>query len=99
MANAYSFSRIAREDFLRLCLQGYDQFGPGQAEAYTAGLMAAVDLLAEHPLMACERTEYDPPLRLHRYGSHVIVHRVEGPGIHVLRIRHGREDWSIDPLS
>lgn len=97
MANAYSFSGLAREDFLRLYLQGYDQFGPNQAETYTAGLMAAVELLAAHPLMARERTEYDPPLRLHRYGSHLIVYRAEGAGIHVLRIRHGREDWSLDP--
>ncbi len=98
MANAYRFSGLAREDFQRVYLQGYDQFGPNQAETYTAGLMAAVELLAEHPLMARERTEYDPPLRLHRYGSHIIVYRAEGPGVVILRIRHGREDWSIDPL-
>ncbi len=99
MANAYRFTLKADEDFRRLYLQGYDQFGANQAEHYVAGLMAAIDLLAAQPLMARERAEYDPPLRLHRYGSHIIVYRTEAHGIHVLRLRHGREDWSVDPLN
>lgn len=99
MANAYSFSEQADEDFRRLYLQGYDRFGPNQAEHYVAGLMAVIELLAAQPTMARERAEYDPPLRLHRYGSHVIVYRAEAPGIHILRLRRGREDWSVDPLN
>ena len=43
--------------------------------------------------MARERQEFDPPVRLHPYGAHMIVCVENGAGILVIRILHGRQDW------
>ncbi|WP_425545487.1 type II toxin-antitoxin system RelE/ParE family toxin [Labrys sedimenti] len=43
--------------------------------------------------MGRERMEFRPPVRVHFYQAHVIVHVLDGSGILVLRILHGRQDW------
>jgi toxin ParE1/3/4 len=50
-------------------------------------------LLCENSFVAPERAEIDPPIRLHRYKSHVIIYRVEDDHIAVIRIAHMRRDW------
>ena len=37
--------------------------------------------------------EFRPPVRVHFYQAHVIVYVLDGSGILVLRILHGRQDW------
>ena len=99
VARHYRLSRPADEDFVQMYLQGYERFGPNQAEHYAAGMIATFEMLAQFPKLARERKEHRPPVRVHRYGAHVIVYRVEeDSGILILRIRYGREDWSSNPL-
>ncbi len=43
--------------------------------------------------MARERQAFDPPVRLHPYGAHMIVYLENGAGILVIRTLHGRQDW------
>ncbi|WP_346764221.1 type II toxin-antitoxin system RelE/ParE family toxin [Caulobacter sp. SLTY] len=98
MTKRYRTTREAENDIIRLYLEGYERFGPNQADVYAAGLIAAIEMLAEHPTMVRERRELKPPVRIHRYGSHVIVYMIEDQGIAILRVRYGRENWSGDPL-
>ena len=65
-----------------------------QAERYQTHLFELLDLLSAHPELARERTEIDPPVRIHPYGTHVVVYRNEGDGILVLRVLHARSDWT-----
>ncbi|WP_279599772.1 type II toxin-antitoxin system RelE/ParE family toxin [Methylobacterium sp. E-065] len=53
----------------------------------------AFRLLAANPRMTRERQVFDPPVRLHPYGAHMIVYLENGAGILVIRTLHGRQDW------
>ena len=78
--------------------QGARGFGLVQADRYHDALFDQFDLLAAFPRMARERTELDPPVRVHPFRAHLILYRVEpDDSILILRVRHGREDWTAPP--
>jgi toxin ParE1/3/4 len=93
----YRLSRKASEDIANLYLQGRREFGEKQAETYYSGLADSLAVLAKFPRMARERVELDPPVRMHRYQSHIVIYVIEDAGIVILRVRHGREDWESFP--
>lgn len=45
------------------------------------------------PTLARERTEFTPPVRVHVHDQHLVVYRVEGDHIVILRLLGGRQDW------
>lgn len=83
----------ADEDIADLYVAGAMRFGVAQAERYQNGLFAAFQMLADHPLMARERRELAPPVRLHPYQAHMIVYVEDGSGVLIVRVLHGRQDW------
>ncbi|WP_397416984.1 type II toxin-antitoxin system RelE/ParE family toxin [Phenylobacterium sp.] len=87
----------ADEDLDAVFLQGAERFGLAQADAYVEALLRTLDLIADFPRAASERQEFDPPVRIYPYRSHVIVFRIESEEVVVVRIRHGREDWMRSP--
>ena len=50
-------------------------------------------MLADNSLIARERRELAPPVRLHPYQAHMIVYVEEGQGMLIVRVLHGRQDW------
>jgi len=56
-------------------------------------LVAVFDLLADNPKIARERTEFNPPVRLHSYQAHLIVYIENADEILVIRVLHRRQDW------
>lgn len=63
-----------------------------------ARLAEALELLAAHPLIARERQDLTPPVRVHPCGPHVIIYVVEPDAtVLVVRVRHGQEDWLGGP--
>ena len=93
----YRLSKAADEDTTSIAVIGIEEFGLGRARRYHDGLFELFDLLAANPRMARERLEIDPPVRVHPYKSHVVIYKIEGPDILIIRVRHGREDWMSDP--
>lgn len=93
---AYRLSRKADEDVVGIYVEGARAFGAEQAETYHVGLTETLAFLAEYPKAARERTETQPPVRVHPYRSHIVVYVIEGNDILVLRVRHGREDWDSE---
>jgi toxin ParE1/3/4 len=93
---AYSLSHKAEDDLIAIYVAGAERFGSAQAERYYAGMEQAFDMLAQFPHATSERTEIDPPVRVHPYRAHLIVYLIDAADIYVLRIRHGREDWIGD---
>lgn len=93
----YHLSKAADEDITSIAIVGIAEFGLEQARRYHAGLFQLFDLLAANPGMARERLEISPPVRVHPYTSHVVIYRIEGPDILIIRVRHGHEDWMSDP--
>ena len=89
----YRTTRQADQDIIDIYLWGCREFGQPQAERYHAGLAATLDLIADNPRMARERAEFNPPVRLHPYQSHMIVYLLDDSGVLIVRVLHGRQDW------
>jgi toxin ParE1/3/4 len=90
---AYRTTLRADGDIIGIYVDGARTFGTAQADRYFAGLIDCFDLLARHPLLARERTELDPPVRVHFHKSHVIAYLEEPGGILIVRVLRGRQDW------
>lgn len=92
------FRREAENDLIAIYRESIDQFGIAQAERYRTRLDQAFALIDASPRLARLRIEYDPPIRVYPVGAHIVVYSVQPDGlIEIIRIRHGREDWSADP--
>lgn len=96
---AYELSVKAEEDIINIYREGTLLFGTEQAERYHVEMERIFEFLADTPKAARERTEITPPVRIHPYGSHMIVYLIDELGaVLILRVRHGREDWAKMPL-
>ncbi|TVR84711.1 MAG: type II toxin-antitoxin system RelE/ParE family toxin [Rhodospirillales bacterium] len=89
----YKTTRRADQDIIEIYLHGASTFGVDQAERYVEGMVAAFELLARNPQLARNRTEFDPPVRLHPYQSHMIAYVTRDDGILIIRVLHGRQAW------
>jgi toxin ParE1/3/4 len=94
---AYRLSLAARQDLRTIYTDSESAFGEIQAGRYITGLRRTLAFLADNPRAARERAEFEPPVRVHRYGSHVVVYVLDAEDVLVVRIRHGREDWAGTP--
>jgi len=65
-----------------------------QAEAYVRAIASDMSLLVRHPKIARERLDIRPPVRVYRSGSHLILYRIEGSWLNVLRIVHAQQNWT-----
>jgi toxin ParE1/3/4 len=90
-------SSKAQQDLIDIYAVGARLFGRGQAERYQDGLEAAFDFITEYPLASRERTGTARPIRVHPYKAHIIVYALQSEGVLILRVRHGHEDWAVDP--
>ena len=68
-------------------------WSPSRAEVYLQGLNERLRLLCDHPEIERERLEIKPAVRLHRYGSHLIVYRIEDDHLAIIRVVHNRQHW------
>jgi toxin ParE1/3/4 len=66
-----------------------------QADHYINDLVSKFDLLAKAPFIARERTEFVPPVRVHRHQSHVIIYRLSRDNLDLLRVAHVRQNWEL----
>lgn len=94
----YRLRPRALEDLEAIWLYTATQWSVDQAQLYIRQLTAGLDFLSEQPKIARERSELHPPVRIHPVASHLIVYRIEADHLDIIRIRHGREDWTNDPL-
>jgi len=49
--------------------------------------------MATMPTLARERTDFDPPVRIHPVAEHLIIYCIETDAILVIRILGGRQNW------
>lgn len=90
---SYQLTKKAEEDLISIAERGIELFGERQAQFYHNALFELFEVISANPKMARERNELTPPVRVHPFKAHVIIYQVEGGGISIIRIRHGREDW------
>ena len=90
----YRLTRAASNDLTAIFLEGLSRFGIAQADKYHEGLTATFEFLAMYPHAARLREEISPPVRIHRFKSHLVVYEQgHDDVVIILRVRHGREDW------
>jgi toxin ParE1/3/4 len=70
-----------------------DTWSVAQADRYVGELADTFDLICHNPMMARERLEFTPPVRLHRHASHLIVYRSDETTVLVIRVLHMKQDW------
>ena len=93
----FRLSKEASEDLIAIYIQGHDRFGPLQTDRYQHELTAQYERMGAFPRLARLRLDYEPPVRVFAYKAHVIIYDEEPEGIVIQRVRHGHEDWRIDP--
>jgi toxin ParE1/3/4 len=72
---------------------GVENWGRGQARNYLEALEKLFGLLAEQPEIARERSEINPPVRVHPFRSHVVIYNLGPDECDILRVVHARSDW------
>jgi toxin ParE1/3/4 len=89
----YRTTRLTDEDIIGIYLHGVNAFGVDQAERYHAQLAVTFALIARHPELAPERTEFDPPIRLHRHQAHHIVYLIDEESVLIVRLLPRQRHW------
>lgn len=91
--DGYRLLPSARADLEDIWLFSAQCWSEEQADIYVAGLTRECAVLVDFPVLARERREFDPPVRVRHYQSHLIVYRIVETDIIVIRILHGSRDW------
>ncbi|MDF1735659.1 MAG: type II toxin-antitoxin system RelE/ParE family toxin [Minwuia sp.] len=86
----YRLSRRAARDVEEILQHSLEQFGIQAADRYVTALQETFNLLAENPLIARERREHDPPVRIFPARRHRVIYVQDGGGIWILRVLHDR---------
>lgn len=89
----YKTTARADEDIVGIYVHGAREFGARHAESYHRALVEVFDTLADNPLIARERQEFRPPVRLYFYKAHAIAYRIMSDHVLIIRVLHGRQDW------
>ncbi len=82
----------AETDLSDIWRHGAGKWGIEQADRYSDGLFALFDLIADFPQMARERSEFAPPVRIHSSGAHLVIYRVDGHKVEIIRILHAHQN-------
>ncbi|WP_420722477.1 type II toxin-antitoxin system RelE/ParE family toxin [Hwanghaeella sp. LZ110] len=89
---SYRVTKKAQSDIREIGLYTQQQWGKEQRRAYLQGMEARFERLADSPLLAAERGEFDPPVRIHPYEKHLIVYTAQEDGILIVRVLHESMD-------
>ncbi len=67
-------------------------WGAKQRRAYLDGLNEQFKALSQTPLIAAERRDFEPPVRIYHHESHLIVYAIDDVDIFILRVLRDRMD-------
>ena len=86
-------SEAARADIRAIYREGVERFGLARADAYASALRESIERLADYPESAPFRECLGGPVRVLPVRSHIVIYAIDPGEVHILRIRHAREDW------
>ena len=89
----YRLTPAAQNDLEDIWLYTAQQWSMEQANRYCDLLEDTFQFLVSMPNMARERTEFNPPVRIHPNSNHLIVYRIEVDYLAILRVLGARQDW------
>lgn len=90
----YRLSPAARLDLEAIWLYGAQTWSMDQADRYSQTLEETFERLLANPKIARERRDFDPPVRIHPTGSHLIIYRIEEDHLAILRVLGGQQNWA-----
>lgn len=64
-----------------------------QADRYVDDLVRVFETIAVMPSLARERSEFNPPVRIHTHEKHLVVYTAQDDHVAILRLLGGRQDW------
>jgi len=89
----YRLTPKAEDDLERIWRFSAATWSADQADRYVDALIRTIETLVTLPGIARDRPEFDPPVRIHPVAEHLIVYRVDGCRLLVVRILGGRQNW------
>ncbi|WP_430450370.1 type II toxin-antitoxin system RelE/ParE family toxin [Rhodophyticola sp.] len=90
---AYRLTPAAQGDLADIWLYTLQQWSIEQADRYADILEDTFDRLLFMPEMARDRTEFDPPVRIHPSADHLILYRIDRDHLVILRVLGAGQDW------
>jgi toxin ParE1/3/4 len=67
-------------------------YSPATAEHHLAAILATADVLKSYPAIGPALDGSTRSLRV-RHTRYILVYRINGTEVEILRVRHDREDW------
>lgn len=92
-ARLYRLAPRALDDLDDIWRYTAETWSVAQADHYTDDLARIFETLAALPTLARERTEFDPPVRIHTHESHLIIYVLADDRVVIVRVLGGRQDW------
>ncbi|MDB4240793.1 type II toxin-antitoxin system RelE/ParE family toxin [Yoonia sp.] len=90
---SYRLTPAAQNDLEDIWLHTSQRWSAAQADRYTDILEDTLERLLFMPEMARERSEFDPPVRIHPSSEHLIIYRTEDSHLAILRVLGAAQDW------
>jgi toxin ParE1/3/4 len=85
-------SKLAKEDLIDIWLYGENNWGAQSADQYLDSLDVCLNSLINFPEKFALRQEFQPPVRLAPFKSHLVVYIHTEKHIHIVRVLHQSMD-------
>ena len=92
-ARSYRLTSRALDDLEFTWRHTAETWSLNRADAYTDELTRVFETLAVFPILARERKEFNPPVRIHVHESHLIIYLFTDQEVVIVRLIGGRQDW------
>ncbi|WP_225765772.1 type II toxin-antitoxin system RelE/ParE family toxin [Inquilinus sp. Marseille-Q2685] len=92
-ADRYRLTPAALTDLDDIWRYSAETWSAAQADRYLDELVRVFEMIASVPTLAREHREFNPPVRIHAYQSHLIIYTHAGDHVAILRLLGGRQDW------
>jgi toxin ParE1/3/4 len=89
----YLLTPEAEKDLEDIWLYSYETWSENQANRYIEILEDTFVRLSYMPEQARELLDFAPPVRILPNAKHIIIYRISGEAIVILRILGARQDW------
>ncbi|WRQ44977.1 type II toxin-antitoxin system RelE/ParE family toxin [Rhodobacterales bacterium FZCC0083] len=91
--STYLLTPEAEKDLEDIWLYSYETWSETQANRYIEILEDTFVRLSYMPEQARELLDFDPPVRIFPSAKHIIIYRIAGRAIVIIRVLGARQDW------
>ena len=91
--STYLLTPEAEKDLEDIWLYSYETWSERQANRYIEILEDTFVRLSYMPEQARELLDFDPPVRIFPSAKHIIIYRIAGRAIVIIRVLGARQDW------